>query len=141
VPYRLLDHTADLALEVTAATLDTLFAEAAAALTDCLTEIDRVEGRAERRFALAAGDLEALLVDWLSEVLYAFEVDRFLLREAAVTVEAEAAGGPRLRAVARGETLDPRRHAGRVSVKGITYHGLEVRATAEGWAARVVLDV
>ena len=40
-----------------------------------------------------------------------------------------------------GSRLDPGRHDVRVTVKAVTYHALEVRQTATGWHARVILDV
>lgn len=139
--HRFLDHTADVGVAIDAASLDTLFAEAAEALTETITHRPAVEVALERRFELVAPDLETLLVDWLNELVYVFEVDRQLFGEAAVTVTA-AAGGRRLTAVARGEVWDPERHRVMVLVKAVTHHGLEVSGRPDGtWSARVVFDV
>jgi SHS2 domain-containing protein len=85
-----------------------------------------------REVALAAGDLPALLVDWLSELLYLADTGSFVperldrLELAGATLEATVAG-----------------HGGRPSplVKAVTYHGLVVEPVEGGWHARVVLDV
>jgi SHS2 domain-containing protein len=140
VSYRFLDHTADVGAELAAPELGALMAEALAAFTDTVTVRAGVEPRLERRFALEAGDAETLLVDWLGEALYAFEVDSLLFRDAEVEV---AAAGDRLHltARARGETYDPERHPIKVLVKGITYHGLEIRRDRGTWRARVIFDI
>src|SRR5687767_893285 len=122
MPYRLLDHTADLALEVTAPTRSDLYQEAAAGFTDCLVERSGIVERARRPLAVAAADDELLLVEWLAELLHAFEGDGFLVRRAEVMVLDQDA--PALSAVLFGEFYDPARHVLRVLIKGVTYHGL-----------------
>jgi SHS2 domain-containing protein len=142
VTYRFLDHTADVAVELGAPTLGGLYAEALAAFTDTVTERERVAPAVERRFAVEAADAGSLLVDWLGDLLYAFEVEGFLFHDAEVEVAETAAGRRRLAARARGETYDPARHPVKVLVKAVTYHGLAVeRLEGGGWRGRVVFDI
>ena len=138
--YRLLEHTADLALEARADRLNELFAEALRGLTDCLTPVEGVEPIEERSLELEAVDLEQLLVEWLGEAVYLFEVDEMVFSRARVEVS-KVAGGWRIRASASGERFDPGRHRLKVPIKGVTYHRLEVRRDGESWRARVVLDI
>ena len=138
---RFLDHTADVGAEITAASLDELFAEAATALLETIVDRATVRPSLHRSFELAAPDLETLLVDWLGELVYVFEVDRQLFADAEVTVT-EGEEGPRLVAVARGEPYDPDRHPVRVLVKAVTHHALEVACRPDGtWFARVIFDI
>lgn len=138
--YRFLNHTADVAFELEAPTRDDLFAEALAAFTDTLTELETVEERVTRRFELRSPLLDLLLVDWLTELLYAFETEGLLFQSADVRVTGED-GAFQLIAEARGEAEDPERHHGKVLVKAVTYHGLEVVEEGDGWRARVVFDI
>jgi SHS2 domain-containing protein len=138
--FRPLDHTADLAVEVTAASRDDLFAEVVPAFTHLMVEVDRIEERLSRRFELTAAEPALLLVDWLSELLYRFEVDGLLFRRAMATVTDEE-GGVRLRAEAWGEERDEARHPIQVLLKAVTYHGLTVGPAAGGWRARIVFDI
>lgn len=138
--YRFLDHTADVGADLRAPSLDGLFAAALEAFTDTVTERSRVTPRQERRFELAADDAESLLVDWLGEVLCAYEVDGLLFHHAETAVVTTAAG-LRLTARARGELYDPARHPIKVLVKGITYHGLAVEERDGGWGARIIFDI
>lgn len=138
--FRELDHTADLAIEVTAPDPPRLLAESARALTSCITDLETIEARQGLRVELAADSLEGLLVAFLSELLFRFETGGFLAAQALVALE-ERPPGWSLDAHLRGEPFDVERHAFRTAVKGITWHGLEVSEFGDGWRARLVLDV
>ena len=133
----LFDHTADLGLRVTAPDLPTLFAEAAAALVLATVEDPRsVRPADERSITVAGTDREYLLFDWLRELLYRFDADRFLTASAAVTLTPTG-----LTAVVRGETIDRARHVLTHEVKAITYHGLSLVETETGFRAEVIVDI
>jgi SHS2 domain-containing protein len=140
MPYQFLDHTADVAVRVTAASLDRLFEEAAAALTATVVEASGV--RAERRVevTLEASAPDLLLVDWLTELVYRFDTDGWLTARAAARV-GRTGDAWRLEAACAGEPLDETRHRVKALVKGVTYHQLAIRETAEGVETVVVFDV
>jgi SHS2 domain-containing protein len=137
--HRFLDHTADIAVELEAPTLEALFEEARSAFTEALTEPHLIEEQTSRRFDLTAAAPDLLLVDWLTELNYAFEIEDLLFRRAEITLE-ESPGSLRLLAQAWGEPRDDR-HPIKVLIKAVTYHGLEVAGTPTGWRARVVFDI
>jgi SHS2 domain-containing protein len=136
--YRLFDHTADLGVEVTAATLEELYAGAAQALFDLLTDLAAVRAGRSRQIEVAGENPADLLVNFLREVLWAWNGEGFLMKGCLVRQVTPR----RLKAVLRGETFDPARHRIRKEIKAVTYHQCEVRQTPEGpWMARVVFDV
>jgi SHS2 domain-containing protein len=135
--YETFDHTADLGLRIRAADLNTLFAEAAEALFSIIVEdlstvrpdqpiVVRVEGQ----------DREYLLFDWLKGLLYRFDTEHLLFRRFEVNIGADGLEGQ-----AWGEPLDRARHELSHEVKAITYHGLRVEQTADGWEAEVIVDI
>jgi SHS2 domain-containing protein len=135
--YETFDHTADLGLRIRAADLDTLFAEAGLALTSVLVEgISDIRPLRSLEVRLPADDLDYLLFDWLKTLLYHFDVERLLLSRFEVTVTDEG-----LKATCHGEPMDPARHEPAHEVKAITYHGLRVERTADGWLAEVIVDI
>jgi SHS2 domain-containing protein len=138
--YRFLEHTADMGVEIEANSFESLLSEGLLALTDTLTEVERVNLELELPFELVAPSREDLLVEWLSELVYLFETKSVLLRQTDLEVEAED-GGWRLRGTVRGERYDPDRHRIKRLVKAITYHQLEVRSSTTGWSARVIFDI
>ena len=75
-----------------------------------------------------------------------------LAERAAVCVRDREAAARRVRtcshrrrsncaATCRGEPMDPARHEMDHEVKAITYHGLRVEQTADGWVAEVIVDI
>ncbi len=140
------DHTGDIGVRVTGRTLDQLFEAAAGAFTEALTDSVRVEPRRQVSLALEAPALDLLLVDWLNEILYRFEVEQFLVAAVRVHVDrcdpgSRSNAAAALHATLTGEAFDPRRHAIKVLIKAVTYHALEVREDDEGWHATVVFDI
>jgi SHS2 domain-containing protein len=131
------DHTADLGLRIRAPDLDTLFVEAARGLFSVLVEdLDSVEPRERLDVQLAGEDTDYLLFDWLKELLYHFDSKGILLSRFEVHVRGSGVSGS-----AWGEPLDRARHELLHEVKAITYHGLRVEQTAEGWLAEVIVDI
>jgi len=76
-------------------------------------------------------------LEWLTELIFQFEVHGRLFRRYEVRFQDDG----RLLATARGETYNPDLHPIRTTVKGATYHQLEVRRTGNGWRARVIFDL
>jgi SHS2 domain-containing protein len=140
MPFRRLEHTADVGIEVEAASLPELFADAAAGLCDTLTERALVEPRRSSRVHLTAPALDLLLVEWLDELLFRFDARGELYAEHVVTIGGRA-GAWRLEAESLGEPFDPQRHPQKVQVKAVTYHALEVAPVAGGWRACVLFDL
>lgn len=134
--YELLEHTADVGLRVWAPDLPGLFAEAALGLMGVMGAGNGEPTRREH-LELDAPDVEALLVDWLAELLFLFDARGFVFEGARVSLDE----GPwRLRADADGSDGERFVQHG-PAVKAVTYHGLEVRRTDSGAEARIYLDV
>lgn len=139
--WRPLEHTADVGLEVEAASLGALFADAAAGLCDTITDRARVEPRRHRVTRLSAPALDLLLVEWLEELLFRLDAHGELWCQHEPRVVQGRSGRYLLAATSRGEPFDPRRHPQKVQIKAITYHDLEVSRDAAGWRARVLFDI
>ena len=131
------DHTADLGMRVTAPTELNLYVEAAKGLLSMLVENpEAVEPRTTFELSIPGDTPDYLLFDWLSELLYRYETQKFLGCEFTLH------RGPHgLRAVIAGESVDRTRHRLAHEVKAITYHDLIVRETADGWEAEFIVDI
>jgi len=139
-----LEHTADTAVRIGAATPEEFIAEAARAFYAVLLapeSMERIDGGEEVAVDLQGLDGEVVLVDFLNELLYRFDAFRLLLPEVRVEEVHLEAGRASLRALLRGGRFDPSRHLLRTEVKAATYHGLEIRRR-DGWIeAEVVFDL
>jgi SHS2 domain-containing protein len=136
--YRIFDHTADLGVEVTAATQEELYAGAAVALFDLLTDLATVRADTSREVVIAGEDAAGLLVNFLRELLDAYNREGFLMKTCLV----QEVDSRRIKALLRGERFDPVRHRIEKEIKAVTYHQASVEKTGDGgWVARVVFDV
>lgn len=138
---RELSHTADIGFRVEASTLADLFRLAASGLVAALGTEPAGESRREERIRLARPDLERLFVAWLRELLHGAMAGRSVPSVKEIAVEEDANGdvariSARVAWRAWGPETDPERE-----IKGVTYHGLEVRREDDRWHATVVLDV
>jgi SHS2 domain-containing protein len=130
--YRWVEHVGELELEIEAPTEEAIILDAFSAFAELVVDEGDLDGT-RHEIDLEAGDLEALLVAWLEELIYLADAERFIPQR--VTDLHLRCG--RLHAVVRGRVGVPRQ-----LVKAITLHGLHVQPEAEvGWRARVVLDV
>jgi SHS2 domain-containing protein len=135
--YETFEHTADLGLRVRAPDLDTLFAEAGQALFAAIIEnVSAVEPRQRLDIRLDGDERDFLFFDWLKELLYHFDSEHIVFGRFEVQV-----GEQGLQGTAWGEPLDLSRHVPLHEVKAITYHGLRVEQTADGWLAEVIVDI
>jgi SHS2 domain-containing protein len=136
--YEVFEHTADLGLNIRAASAAELFAEAGRGLFSLLVvDLASVRPLIERAVELVAEDYEYLLFDWLNELLFLFETQHLLFVEFEVRVEQG-----RLNAICRGEPVDRKLHHLDHEVKAITYHGLACRQEPSGeWSAKVIVDI
>lgn len=133
--YRQVDHTADLALELSGATEEELLLAGARAVTDIMTEGAEIGSTAARVVEIDSIDAADRLVQWLNDIIVAAVTDGFLFASADVVL----GGATRLRAEVRGEAGGGRRVV--AELKSATYHDLVLERGDAGWRARVVIDV
>ena len=144
--YALRDHTADVAVEATGETLDSVFGAVADGMAAAMAESTPADGD---RFSLAitAEGREQLLFDYLDELIYERDIRGVLPVENRATVsapsesEGAADGGDgrwRVEATARGIPLD--RVEAR-DLKAVTYSEMDLSETPAEWHAYVVFDV
>jgi SHS2 domain-containing protein len=135
--YEIFEHTADLGLRIRAASLESLFEEAAQALFSLIVpELQSIRPTESFDFRVAGKAHDLLLFDWLNELLYTYETRHLLLMEFCVSFEEQG-----LTATARGEPLDRQRHVLDHEVKAITYHELKVERDGDAWVAEVIVDI
>jgi SHS2 domain-containing protein len=135
--FRLVAHTADMGIEATAITLGDVFIEAARGLRSMIFGEALIAATRDMPIEVHGADRCELLVGWLSEILYLFEVKG--LAPADFVVEEITDGA--LRGKVQGETFDPSRHPVEREVKAVTYHQVSVEKETSGWRARVYVDL
>jgi SHS2 domain-containing protein len=101
-----------------------------------ITDLPDAAGVSSQEIYLEAADLESLLVSWLRELLLMFEMESKL----PVRYEIEEIVPTSLRAQVYQVDFDPAKQVLNRHIKAVTYHGLEVTPTGQGWEATIVFD-
>jgi SHS2 domain-containing protein len=95
----------------------------------------RVHGR-----TIEADDCKDLLYDFLSELLYLFEVEEIVFGRFDVEQIEQVGGMYHLRAHVSGEPIDQGRHRFGVGVKAVTFHDMVVERADDGYTVQVLVD-
>jgi SHS2 domain-containing protein len=135
--YKLFDHTADLGVEIYGKTVTDLFANAAFAVFDIITDLKHVTPTMERKIVVEGEGWEDLLVNYLREILYMFNGEGLLLKEFSI----QKIDSRHLEGMVRGERFDPSKHRINTEIKAVTYHQVTVKETPDIWVGRVIFDV
>ena len=137
-PFEIIDHTADIGFRCWGADPAELFANAARAMFEIAADLSQAQPKNELIFEVSGEDYETLLVNWLNQLVYAFDADEF----APVSYEVRTITPTSIVCLCQGEKRDPSRHPWKLIIKAVTYHDLEVVQLDDGrWTARVILDV
>jgi SHS2 domain-containing protein len=135
--FEVLDHTADIGLLVYGEDLETLFENAGEGFFHLITDLRKVRRKVERQVEIRQKDLERLMVDWLSELLYLHDVENLLFKGFKV----ESIGEGQLKARVKGEPFQEGIHIIKTEVKAVTYHQIQVRKEDGGWRAQIIFDL
>lgn len=139
--FEILDHPADMGLRVWAPTLGSLFSTAGEALTSVLFDLDTIEKTSQQVVEVKAADLELLLYNWLSEILFLFDAEGWIFSALEIVEIDSDAEGSFLKARARGQEFDPEVHQVKTYVKAVTLHQLQISSLAQGYDAVIYLDI
>lgn len=132
--FELIEHSGDVKLRAQGQTLEDVFVNAACGMMVFIFGDEIMDARPHGRefITIESADREALLVDWLAELLYRAAsryhayVD-FRIRRMGERCLAADVG------VAAAEALD--------DIKAVTHHELAIRKTDDRWEAIVVFDL
>jgi SHS2 domain-containing protein len=135
--FELFDHTADVGAWAYGRSRAEAFENAALAMLSLMVNVDSLLEAEEHRVEVEAENQEALLVAWLSELLYLVDAEGLVFRRTAI----EELTDQRLVARLWGERIDPKRHALGTVVKAVTRHLLTIEKDDDGYRVRVIFDI
>ena len=135
--FEFIEHTADTGIVAHGADLKEAFANAAYGMFCLMADLEKVKEESFRHVEVEAGDREGLVVSWLNELLYLFDVDMIIFKRFDLVELTDT----RLKADAFGEKFDASHHGLKGGVKAATYHMLKVAENNGRWSIRVIFDV
>ena len=134
--FEILDHTADVGIIAYGADIKQAFANAARGLFSLIIKLDEIQEVLHRDIRVSANDQESLLVEWLNELIYLFDVDNIIFKRFDIT----QLNNTQLKARSYGERVDSSRHKLKTGVKAATYHMLKVDKDG-GCKVQVLFDI
>jgi len=135
--FEVTDHTADIGITAYGGSLDELMSNAALGMVSLMTDSSSIGNSIVKTIELQESDAVALLVKWLNELLYEFEVGHLLFGGFDVVMH----GNTALTAQCSGEKYDPARRHIRREVKAATYHDLSIVKEKDGYRASIIFDI
>ncbi|RJQ43250.1 MAG: archease [Gaiellales bacterium] len=135
--FETIEHTADIGIRAFGSSREEVFENAATGMFSLITDLESVKPLDEYPVSVEAEDEEALLVEWLNELLYLYDSNSILFSRFRVT----GMDANRVRGIALGEPLDPGRHRLDTDIKAVTYHMLRIGRVDGNWSAEVIFDV
>ena len=139
--FEFLEHTADAYVAAYGRTLSEAFENAALALFETMTDLDKIDPRKEDCIEVKAKDAYELLYNWLEALLVRFDTEQMLFSRFRVLDLTEVQNDFRIKAQACGERFDPRKHVQKVGVKAVTYHRMEIIQKPKDVTVKFILDL
>jgi len=135
--FEVLDHTADIGIAAYGADTKQLFTNAALGLFSLMADLDGIQEVVQRELKLSADDEEVLLIEWLNELIYIFDVEHIIFKR----FEIDELSGNQIRARCFGEKMKPGQHKLKREVKAATYHMLRITKDNRGYEVKVIFDI
>ncbi|MGA1867816.1 MAG: archease [bacterium] len=135
--YEYINHTADIGMRAYGRSLRELVQHAGEGFINLITDREKIGESLEEHIVVSAVSIEDLIIEWLNELNYLFEVKTLLFKRFLIDITADTA----LDACCRGERYDPDRHEIKTLIKAVTYHKLKVEKRGSVWEACIIFDI
>ncbi len=136
MPYRYIEHTADMGIEAWGSTREEALKEVFNAFTTLLYDTEKVEPMEEKEVRTSSKSLTSGVVDFLSQVLYRYDGEGFLSKELI-----EIRNLNPVWVVIKGEPFIREKHELRKLIKAVTYHKASFKKRKDIYKIRIILDV
>jgi SHS2 domain-containing protein len=135
--YEIIEHTADIGIKAYGKTLSEAFENIAKGMFDIITDKSEIESVGQYEIKLDAPELEQLLVDWLSELLFLNASQNLVFGFFKVEIDEKKKN---LKAQVFGEKYNISKHKIGTEIKAVTYHMLEVK-NKKPYHVQVLFDI
>jgi SHS2 domain-containing protein len=135
--YRITERQSELAVKVLGNSQTALFENAAFALFDVMTDLDKIDIKERMPLEVEGVDMDDLMVNWTRELLYLFQGSGYLLKEFNIRHVNERS----VRAEVCGERIDPDRHEIKKEINSVAYHQSRMQKTGDQWTAQLIFEM
>lgn len=134
--FEIFEHTADVGIIAYGTTLEKAFENVAEGMFSLISPNKKIENKAKKMIEISrVGDDEQLVVDFLSELLYIHDTEKYVFGAFNVKINDV------VKVEAWGEKYNREKHGYGVEIKAVTYHLLEIKKNAKGYRITVLFDI
>lgn len=138
--YKFIEHTADIAVELTSSTIEELFLCAVDAWNKAMLDAEILYDDEKIKLDFEAESLEELLVNFLSEINYLFLSKKWFCTSVE-DIKLHHTNNYKLTARLAGLNVQPSKIDFKEEIKAITYHQLEIKKVNNLFTTRIVFDI
>ncbi|MBY8981959.1 MAG: archease [Candidatus Lokiarchaeota archaeon] len=136
------EHTADVKARCWGKDLEDAFAQTAYALMATITpNLTKISKTKSKIIKIKSEDKEAVLFDFLSELLFLFDVERLVFNDIKIESIIEINNQYELQAVLKGEEFNKEKHEIGTEVKAITYSYMKIEDKKDYTEIQIIFDI
>ena len=137
--YNFIDHTADIAVEVTADSIEELFIASAQAFKEAVVEPDSGSVKGTFNLVLDSHLLESLLVNFLNELNFRLISKKKIFNNINKIKVYQIDDNWNLECLVSENDVDEDKI--KTEIKSVTYHQMDLRKTKQGFKTLIVFDI
>lgn len=138
--YKFIPHTADIIFEAYGRTVEKVFENSALATEEIMVDIKTLDTKEHYEITLEADNLESLLYDFLSELIFVKDTEGLLFNKFHVVIHHKNKKYE-LFAKCEGDLINKDKQALGDDAKAITMHEFELKKKGDIWMSRVLVDI
>ncbi len=138
--HKFIDHTADIAVEVTADSFEELLTESLSAFNEVVIDSENIQCVEEQELQLQASGREQLLVSFLNEINFLLTVKKWISKSIVKILITLENSTYKLNCKIKGCYLTDDIEL-KEEIKSVTYHQMEIREDNGMYSTRIVFDI
>lgn len=139
--YTFVDHTADIAVDISASSIEELFTLSACAWKEVICEQVYFSEYESKEMDLSSFSIETLLVTFISELNYLFQKKYWLMNKVEELKISERDAEFYLTSKIEGSTFNLPDIKLKAEVKAVTYHQMEIEEVDGQFKTRIIFDI
>jgi len=139
IVYESLAQKADSGFIIRAPSLERLYVDAGLAFTDRIARLDTLQTTHTQRVTVVAPNREALMAQWLNEILHLFKTQKFLAKRIVFS----GFDGKKINATLTGDHYEPVRHGVAPEMQPVEPEQVKLEDALAGepqFTARIIVD-
>lgn len=141
MPYKFIEHTADIAVEVEGKTIEKLFTSSFYAWRDAVLELNNMKNDHSKKFLFNANSTEELLIEMLSELNYQLYTKKWTALSIKKLMIQKLNESYHLEVEVFGQSFNPNNHLIKEEIKAVTFHQMKIEERNGNYFTRIVFDI